>query len=211
MFDTVSFRVTLLEYFNIAVGNQFAIRSEYLARPCALSEPVVVYSLGVIPLLSTCPDSAPSFSRARDQQRVIRAAQKSRGDALNRAEAGRAAPSGAERSRVSGSSGAEGLAVAATRASSTTSPERVCASARLYSPRFPLRDLYSRLSSPRTRAVISIHLYYQRLQHQASTGSGSSVSVVASRLVSSRVCAPRPFRLARARAWTTRAHESTRI
>lgn len=115
---------------------------------------MVVYSLGVIPLLSTCPDPVPSFSRARDQQRVIRAAQKSRGDALNRAEAGRAAPSGAERSRAPGSSGAEGPAAAATHASSTTSPERVCASARLYSLSFPLRVLYSRLSSTRTRAVI---------------------------------------------------------
>lgn len=156
------------------------------SAPARSFEPVVVYSLGVNPLLSTCPSPralSPSVARAE-----------SRGDALSRIESGRAAPSGAERDRAPGSSGAEGPAVVATRASSTTPPKRVCACVRALSAYYSLRSSSVSTVRPREQA---------RRRFRAPSASR--------RYLRSRVCTPRPFRVARARAWTTRAHEPTRI
>ena len=167
--------------------------------------------------------------RGEARRRVVRAARaEPRGDALivSRIELGRAAPSGAERDRAPGSSGAEGPAVAATRASSTTPPERVCACVRV-SLRFTtsvLRSVFlftrtllcpavrSRRGEPKESSVVVLGAHRQRQStinrnHHHYCLLSSFIAVY----VSCRVCTPHPSLLARARAWTTRAHEPTRI
>lgn len=183
--------------------------------PARFTEPVVVYSLGVVPLLPL------SLSRARATPRGVarRRADSSRVGS-SRAERCRAVPSaGVERSRTKASRWPRRARVALHRRS-------VCVRvrARLYPLRSPLlvRLSKSRASPPaRTRAE-QPHTYPSSSSASASPASRKRLEVIRiSRigvsspacLVSSRVCvcAPRPFRLARARAWTTRAHEPTRI
>lgn len=181
----------------------------FLARPCALTEPVVVYSLGVIPLLSTCAKACSDQLRAARYPRRA----KSRGDTRRRAESSRsgskrveprrAVPSGTERQ---GRAEPKALAVVETetRASSTTPPERVCAYVRLYSLRFPPRvSRTPRLSPRRRRGRGPTCLSIESAQvHPSARVSGTSAAAsrqdqgrfsvvrVASRLVFlARVCA----------------------
>lgn len=136
-------------YSNIVVGRcgSLSARARVYLRPCSL------FRAGGSLLARRQPASLHlplatrvlSFSRTREAARRPRRAEP-RGDALSRIESGRAAPSGAERYRAPGSSGAEGPAVGRD-ASSSTPPERVCACVRVLSA-YSTRSVPPRSYSP---------------------------------------------------------------
>lgn len=154
------------------------------------------------------PTCALSLSRAL-LERVGRAS--CRGAERRRAKSNRIESSRAERNRAVPRAEVERsrrLATRASTASSSTPLERVCACVRarcvrLYSLRSSSRALLLNGSAfARTRVVAVAFVVKPRLV----SFFNKTVD-----FVSSRVCAPYRFCWPRARAWTIRAQESTRI
>lgn len=214
----------MLRYSNIVVGRCGSLSAPGLGLACTSAparsfKPVVVYSLGVNPLHSTRftpPRQARSLFLWRARDGALSAP---RGAARRRAESNRVGSSRAERCRAVPSAGVERSRRPrgwSRRARGAAHRRSVCVRACAFCPltllaRFLLARTLLRSIAARARGTRVVIVSARVVSVNVAPSSSSSLSDASAPGLIFLACVRRVLPDWPARAWTTRAHEPTRI